>query len=120
VKVASPPPTIPWDALRAAGPQPGITAAVAAGEQLSAALYTLEPGAVVPPHAHDNEEFGLVLRGTLELRHEDGTAVLGAGEAFLLRSGAEHGARAGEDGCELIECYAPPRVPESPDNGAAA
>lgn len=118
--MSSSPPTIAWDALRAPGPVPGITAAVAGGEQLSAALYTLEPGALVPLHAHDNEEFGLVLRGSLELRHEGGTDVLGAGEAFLLPGGAEHGARAGEDGCELIECYAPPRMPESPDTGAAA
>jgi quercetin dioxygenase-like cupin family protein len=107
--VASPP-TIAWDALRAPGPVPGITAAVTSGEQLSAALYTLEPGVLVPPHAHHNEEFGLVLRGTLELRHGGGTDVLRAGEAFLLRGGAEHGARAGQDGCELIECYAPPRA----------
>ena len=103
-------PTIPWDTLRAAGPVPGITAATTAGEQLSAARYTLEPGAVVPAHSHHNEEFGVVLRGTLELREAQGTAVLRAGEAFLLAGGAEHGARAGEDGCELIECYAPPRM----------
>jgi quercetin dioxygenase-like cupin family protein len=98
---------IVWDARP--GPVPGITAAAVAGAQLSAARYTLEPGAEVPLHAHHNEEFGVVLRGTLELREPGATVVLGAGEAFLLPGGAEHGARAGADGCELIECYAPPR-----------
>lgn len=101
-------PAIAWN--DAAGPVPGIAAAAVAGVQLSAARYRLEPGAEVPAHAHHNEEFGVVLRGTLELREPAGTAVLGAGEAFLLPGGAEHGARAGDDGCELIECYAPPRV----------
>jgi quercetin dioxygenase-like cupin family protein len=90
------------------GPVPGITAAAVAGAQLSAARYELAPGAVVPAHAHPEEEFGVVLRGTLEL--EAGTSVvLGAGESFIVPGGAEHGARAGSDGCELIECYAPPR-----------
>lgn len=96
-----------WRTL--ADPVPGVSAAAAAGEQLSAARYTLEPGAVVPLHSHHNEEFGVVLRGTLELRQGSRAAVLGAGEAFLVAGGTEHGARAGADGCELVECYAPPR-----------
>ena len=100
-------PVIAWEARP--GPVPGITAAAAAGAQLSAALYVLEPGAEVPVHAHDNEEFGLVLRGSLELLGAE-PAVLEAGEAFLLAGGVEHGARAGAEGCELVECYAPPRV----------
>jgi quercetin dioxygenase-like cupin family protein len=104
-------PAIPWDALRGSGPVPGVAAAVTAGAQLSAALYTLDAGAVVPPHAHDSEEFGLVLRGSLELDEPAGTVTLGPGEAFLLAGGVEHSARAGAAGCELVECYAPPRVP---------
>jgi quercetin dioxygenase-like cupin family protein len=100
-------PVIAWDARP--GPVPGITAAAAAGAQLSAGRYTLQPGAEVPLHAHDNEEFGLVLRGSLVLLDSDGAVVLGEGDAFLLAGGVEHGARAGEHGCELIECYAPPR-----------
>ena len=106
-------PRIAWDELRANGPVPGITAATAHGRQLSAALYTLAPGADVPEHSHDNEEFGQVIRGSLELRHPGGTLVLEAGDAFLLEGGAVHGARAGDEGCELLECYAPPRGPAS-------
>lgn len=98
---------IAWRAL--ADPVPGVRAAAAAGEHLSAARYTLQPGAVVPVHAHANEEFGIVLRGSLELRHGHEAQILRAGEAFLLSGGVEHGARAGDDGCELVECYAPPR-----------
>ncbi len=98
-----------WDTRP--GPVPGISAAATSGEQLSAALYTLDAGAVVPLHAHENEEFGLVLRGSLELLEAGGDVLLRAGDAFLLPGGVEHGARAGEDGCELIECYAPPREP---------
>ena len=112
-------PTIAWDALRGDGPVPGVDAALAHGDQLSAALYRLEPGAVVPEHAHENEEFGQVIRGSLELRHAGGTVVLRAGEAFLLPGGVEHGATAGDEGCELLECYAPPRTPAAPDTTGA-
>lgn len=106
-------PRISWGALRAPGPVGGVTAAVTHGARLSAALYTLEPGAVVPEHAHENEEFGQVISGSLELQCAGQTMVLGAGEAFLVPGGVPHGARANAEGCELVECYAPPRDPVS-------
>jgi quercetin dioxygenase-like cupin family protein len=107
-------PRIHWSALRGPGPVEGVTAAIAHGTRLSAALYRLDPGAVVPEHAHDNEEFGQVIRGSLELRCPDSTMVLEAGDAFLLSGGVPHGARAGAEGCELLECYAPPRAATPP------
>jgi quercetin dioxygenase-like cupin family protein len=90
---------------------PGIAASVAVGEHLSAALFTLEPQAVVPEHSHDNEEFGQVISGSLELTTGGRTVTVGAGDGFLLPAGVRHGARAGAEGCELLECYAPPRDP---------
>jgi quercetin dioxygenase-like cupin family protein len=88
----------------------GITATTETGEQLSATRYTLAGGAVVPEHVHDSEEFGQVLSGSLRVT-VDGTArVIGAGEGFLIRGGVPHSAVT-EDGCDLLECYAPPRVP---------
>lgn len=105
---------IHWTLLEAPGPVPGITAATAQGAQLSAALFTLAPGAVVPEHSHDNEEFGQVIAGSLELRSDGGSASLEAGQAFLLPGGVPHAAVAGPQGCRLLECYAPPRTPAAP------
>lgn len=112
-------PVLDWASLAAPAPIAGITAAVASGERLSAALFTLAAGAVVPEHTHDNEEFGQVLRGSLELRWADQVRVLVAGDAFILPAGVPHGAHALDDGCELLECYAPPRnpVPPGPTGG---
>jgi quercetin dioxygenase-like cupin family protein len=90
---------------------PGITASVAVGERLSAALFTLAARAVVPEHTHDNEEFGQVISGSLELTADGRTVTLGAGDGFLLPAGIRHSAQAGAGGCELLECYAPPRDP---------
>lgn len=104
-------PVLDWAALEVPVPLAGIQAAVGMGAQLSAARFTLAPGAVVPEHTHENEEFGQVLRGSLELRWAGGSRVLTAGEAFLLPGGVPHAARALDQGCDLLECYAPPRMP---------
>ena len=92
-------------------PVRGIAAGAARGERLSAAFYVLQPGAVVPRHAHGNEEFGQVLRGALELEVGDETYALTEGEGFVIPGGVPHAARAFDDGCQLLECYAPPRAP---------
>jgi quercetin dioxygenase-like cupin family protein len=101
---------IRWDERSRPGPVTGVTAADAQGAQLSAARYVLDPDVLVPEHAHDNEEFGQVLRGTLELTTAGVVEQLAAGDAFLVAGGVPHAARAGADGCELLECYAPPRA----------
>lgn len=109
-----------WPARDRARLLPGITASVARGEQLSAVLYSLDAGAVVPAHEHESEEFGQVIRGSLELEIAGRTAVLTAGEGFLIPGDVPHGARAGDEGCELLECYAPPRTPVPPAAEAVA
>jgi unsaturated pyranuronate lyase len=113
----APDPTLAWPALPASRLLPGITVSLAQGERLSAALYSLDRGAVVPEHSHDNEEFGQVLAGSLELRWDGQTTTVAAGQGFLLPAGVPHGAVAGAGGCELLECYAPPRLPAPPPAG---
>jgi quercetin dioxygenase-like cupin family protein len=105
-----------WDALDDHAPIPGIHGSVRSGEQLSAAVFHLDPGSVVPEHRHVNEEFGQVLSGSLVLTVDGTTSNLVAGEAFLIPGDELHGAVAGSDGCVLLECYAPPRNPFLPQN----
>jgi quercetin dioxygenase-like cupin family protein len=109
----APSPVIRWGPRIEPTPIPGITAAAVYGQRLSAALYRLEPGAVVPRHSHHNEEFGQVVRGALELGVDGEVCVLTEGEAFVIPGGMPHAARALDAGCELLECYAPPRAPAS-------
>jgi quercetin dioxygenase-like cupin family protein len=112
---------IDWTDRDRPAPLAGITAAVAVGQQLSAVRYTLDPDAPVPEHSHP-KEFGQILRGSLELRVAGRSRVLRTGEAFLVPGGIPHAARALADGCELLECYAPPRdplPPASPSGGSS-
>jgi len=103
---------IRWDDLSAQGPVTGVVAAIVHGAQLSAARYVLKPGVVVPEHSHESEEFGQVIRGSLELRCAGATEELVAGDAFIVPGNAVHSCTAGPEGCELLETYAPPRLPK--------
>lgn len=113
--------SIAWSQLPEFGPLPGITGQIHLGAELSAALFRLAPGAVVPRHHHVNEEFGQVIEGDLELEVATETSQLAAGDGFLIPGNVPHSAVAGPDGCLLLECYAPPRNPFLPqDQGASS
>ncbi|HEX5406709.1 MAG TPA: cupin domain-containing protein [Pseudonocardiaceae bacterium] len=92
----------------------GITAATAMGEQLSVSRFALAADAVVPEHSHAAEEFGQVLAGSLRLTVDGDTWTVDAGQGFLIRGGVPHSALALGDGCDLLECYSPPRSPVPP------
>lgn len=102
---------IRWDDLAVHAAAPGITGSWRSGDQLSAALFRLGPGAVVPRHHHPNEEFGQVLSGSLELHVGEDVDVIQVGSGFLIPADLVHFAVAGRSGCVLLECYAPPRDP---------
>lgn len=93
----------------------GIEAVTAMGDQLSATRFTLDSAAVVPEHVHDAEEFGHVLSGSLRLTADGRTWTVGPGEGFLIRGGVPHSAVAADAGCDLLECYSPPRSPVPPN-----
>lgn len=100
-----------WSELPLHEPLPGVSGSVQMGADLSAAMFRLEPGAVVPRHSHVNEEFGQVISGSLELEVDADKRWLDAGEAFLIPGDVPHAAAAGPEGCVLLECYSPPRNP---------
>src|SRR5688572_24874486 len=46
----------------------GVVARAVEGERCSFAVVELEPSCVVPEHRHDNEQLGMVLRGSVSFR----------------------------------------------------
>ncbi|WP_396445243.1 cupin domain-containing protein [Actinomadura sp.] len=108
------PAVIAWSGLAEHNPLPGITGSVHLGERLSAAVFRLAAGAVVPLHAHGNEEFGQVLSGSLTLETGGRRSAVAAGDGFLIPGEVPHAAVAGPHGCLLLECYAPARDPFPP------
>ena len=79
------------------------------GERLTLAVVELEPDAVVAEHSHDNEQLGLVLRGSMSFRIRDETRELGPGGTWCIAPNVPHSATAGPDGASVIDVFAPAR-----------
>jgi quercetin dioxygenase-like cupin family protein len=65
---------------------------------------------VVPEHSHENEQLGLVLRGSVRFRVGDETRELGPGDTWTIPSNVPHEVEVGPDGAEVIDVFAPVRA----------
>ena len=79
------------------------------GDRLTLAVVELEPGAIAAAHSHENEQLGIVLRGTMDFRVGDERRLLGPGGTWRIPSNVEHEATAGSEGAVIIDVFAPPR-----------
>jgi quercetin dioxygenase-like cupin family protein len=87
----------------------GVVAWTIQGERETLALIELEPGTVVPEHAHENEQVGVLLRGSLTFRIDGEEGELGPGETWAIRPQAPHDVVAGPGGATLVEVFVPRR-----------
>lgn len=78
------------------------------GDGVMLAHFTLEEGAVAPPHRHPQEQVGYVIEGELVMTVGDQTWPLKAGESYLAPANVEHGAEAVKQ-VVLIDAFSPPR-----------
>jgi quercetin dioxygenase-like cupin family protein len=79
------------------------------GERQSLAVVELDPHAVVPEHSHENEQLGIVIRGSLEFRIEDEKKALGPGETWTIPPNVPHEVVAGPEGAVVVDVFAPVR-----------
>ncbi|MFC1956766.1 cupin domain-containing protein [Chloroflexota bacterium] len=87
----------------------GVTTNVAWGERLMLSFVKLNPNATVPPHRHPHEQMALVLSGKLEVTIADESRLLKEGDAFLVPSDVEHGAKNLESQTRVLDIFSPPR-----------
>lgn len=88
----------------------GVVGRSVHGERITMAVVELDAGAVVPEHQHENEQLGLVLRGSLSFRIGEETRDLGPGETWRIPSNTPHEVRVGPDGAVVIDVFAPVRA----------
>lgn len=88
----------------------GITATVVLGERLNINVVTLDPHAVAPVHAHDEEQMGYVVSGSCDFTDGSRSVRLEPGDTYHAPPGAPHGARAHENGCLIVDVFSPPRA----------
>jgi quercetin dioxygenase-like cupin family protein len=82
------------------------------GEHLMLAQVYLKKGALVPKHAHHNEQITWILEGALEFRLGEDLSevvVVRAGETLRIPGNLPHEARALEDTLD-IDVFSPPRA----------
>ncbi len=87
----------------------GVTVQAVEGARTTLAVIDLEPGAHVPEHRHDNEQLGVLIRGSMRFRIGDETRELGPGHTWRILSNVPHEVTAGPQGAVAIESFTPVR-----------
>jgi quercetin dioxygenase-like cupin family protein len=86
----------------------GITARVVTGASMTVAHVTLDEGAVLAEHAHENEQIVNVIDGELELTVEGEAHVLVPGKVMVLPPNITHSGRALTD-VYVVDVFHPVR-----------
>jgi quercetin dioxygenase-like cupin family protein len=100
-----------WDDVPREELSPTIGRRLITGDQMMIAHVYLKQGAIVPKHAHHNEQLTYILEGRLRFfLGEDGEEVVdvGAGEVLHLPAHLPHRAEALEDTLD-VDVFHPPR-----------
>ena len=88
----------------------GVVARALSGTEATLAAIELDPGAVVPEHAHLNEQTGILVRGSLTFTIGGETKELRPGAAWVIPAHTPHSVEVGAEGASLVELFAPPRA----------
>jgi quercetin dioxygenase-like cupin family protein len=100
-----------WEELPREELGPLIGRRLVTGERLMIAHVYLAEGAIVPQHAHENEQLTYILEGRLRFfLGEDGSEVVdvAAGEVLCIPPSLPHRAEALEDTLD-VDVFTPPR-----------
>ena len=71
--------------------------------------FRLDGGSKLPPHAHEHEQTGVLVKGRLRLYIGDEAYDVEPGDSWCIAGGVEHGADAIEDAV-AVEVFSPVRV----------
>jgi quercetin dioxygenase-like cupin family protein len=88
----------------------GVIARTVEGQRASLAVVELEPDSVVPEHSHENEQLGMVIRGSVTFRVGTETRELGPGGTWRIPANTPHEVRTGPEGAVVIDVFAPVRL----------
>jgi quercetin dioxygenase-like cupin family protein len=88
---------------------PGVRMFPLFGEAAMLNVVDLDPNAVVPLHRHPHEQLGLVLAGEITMTIDGADYLCRPNDAYVIPGDVEHGARAGREGCRVIDVFVPVR-----------
>jgi len=96
-------------ALPATDMLPGIERRAVWLDKVMISFFTFQPNAVVPEHAHENEQITVVTRGTMEFTMGDETRILRGGDGVCIPPNVKHRAQVLEELTEAYDAWSPPR-----------
>ena len=88
---------------------PGVTRRAVWLDRVMLTFFRFDPHAVVPQHAHANEQISYVVAGTVEFTLGEETRILQAGEGVCIPPHVPHAARILDRPTEIIDAWNPPR-----------
>jgi quercetin dioxygenase-like cupin family protein len=97
-----------WEQLPAEQMNAQVVRKVIHTEQMTIARLNIQKGAVVPEHAHINEQVANVERGALQFHIGGVDLVVNAGESLVIPPNVPHGVVALED-CVVTDVFTPRR-----------
>ncbi len=89
---------------------PGAIARTLDGERLTLAVVDLEPNLAVAEHQHENEQLGIVLKGSITMIIGGTSKRLVAGDMYAIPGNLRHSAQTHEQGASVIDVFAPVRA----------
>ena len=72
-------------------------------------MVEIEPYAELPEHSHENEQLGIVLRGSVTLRVSSEERTVEAGGTWNIASHTPHFLKGGAEGAIVLDVFAPTR-----------
>ncbi|MFL5970166.1 MAG: cupin domain-containing protein [Gaiellaceae bacterium] len=87
----------------------GVHGRVVHGERITLGVIELDPKSVVPEHAHEHEQLGMCLSGSLVFRVGDESRELAPGDTWSIPSNVPHEVHVGDEGAVVVDVFAPTR-----------
>jgi quercetin dioxygenase-like cupin family protein len=87
----------------------GVLGRVVDGERVTFAVIELDPDTTVPEHRHENEQLGVLVRGSMRFRIGDETRDLEPGGTWCIAANVPHEVHTGPHGAIAVEVFAPVR-----------
>ena len=83
----------------------GTVARALHGERISVGILDFEPLTHVPDHRHDNEQLGLIVKGSITMVIDGERRELLVGDMYSIKGGIPHSGEAGPDGATVVDVY---------------
>jgi len=88
---------------------PGIQRRAVWLDRVMITFFVFEPHALVPEHAHENEQITVVTGGAMEFTMGDETHILRAGDGACIPPNVSHSALILDELTEAYDAWGPPR-----------